>query len=297
LNISNNYFIGNIPLSLINKVHKVILIYNNGILDLNNYILDTGIYCNSNITYSNDNYDIYIKTLNGIDIKYINASFPLTNDIQQGYQIVNTISSNSITIKLSQNATKTTTSSDYSGNSNIKLGIISSTITGFPDPEYYQYNLKKTYYKVKKIKLVSTEIPNTQLLIKTNINDKLYWQILEDGDNIYNVKIPSGNYDAPSLTNAITSVINSTARIFSNILNKDLYYQKCIANVSIKPRYQKRGIFTKILDALMSLNSPENIYVENIFNPVIIPLLKRKGFNQIQNSSELICYFKPKTKL
>jgi hypothetical protein len=230
---SNNYFIGNIPLSLINKVHTVILIYNNGILDLNNYLLDTGIYCNANITYPNDNYDINVRTLNGIDIKYINSSFPLTNNIQQGYLIVNTVINNNITVILSQVATKTTTSSDYSGNSNIKLGIITSTITGFPNPEFYQYNLKKTYYKVKKIKLVSTEFPNTQLLIKTNINDTLYWQILEDGNNIYSVKIPSGNYDGPSLTNAITNAVNSIPRIFSSILNKDLYYQNCIANISI----------------------------------------------------------------
>jgi hypothetical protein len=72
--------------------------------------------------------------------------------------------------------------------------------------------LKKTYYNVKKIKLVSSEFPNTELLIKEvpdeQKNNSLYWQILDDGNHIYSVNINSGNYDSQSLQSELVDKIS-----------------------------------------------------------------------------------------
>jgi hypothetical protein len=125
------------------------------------------------------------------------------------------------------------------GNDNILIGIISSSNSGYADPDYYKFELKKTYYKVKKILLVSSEFPNSEMLIKnqpSNIkNNMLYWQIMDDGDYIYSINITPGNYDALSLQIELTKNISNVYRKYGSYLNINLYYEKCIPNININP--------------------------------------------------------------
>jgi hypothetical protein len=237
---SSGYFIGNIPLSRINTEHNVILIINSGVIDYNNYKVDIGIYSMSDVTYNKSYYNINILTYNGVHIKYINASYPITNNVQQGYQTVIESGTNYIKINMQVNASKSNDDSNIGiGNGNIEIGLITSEITGFPDPSSYTFELKKTYRNVKKIKLVSTEIPNTETLIKnapTNLkNNILYWQIQDDGNHIYSVTIESGNYDASSLRAELITKISNVYRQFGQYLNADLYYDKCIPSIIINP--------------------------------------------------------------
>ena len=223
--IKDNGFWGNIPISIINKVHNI------SIVDSDNYITDLTIYSNIDYQYSADIYYINILTYAGIHIKYLNASYPITNDVQQGYHTIVESNSDYIKIKLSSKATK---DEQIKFNSGVQLGIISSIINGYPNTDYYRYELKKTYNKVKKIRLVSTEIPNTETLIKKS-NCRLYWQILEDGDTKYSINITSGNYDPSSLEQEIISKVSNIDRVFGDYLDKKLYYNKCIPNVTINP--------------------------------------------------------------
>ena len=223
--IKDSGFWGNIPISIINKVHNIILV------DSNNYMANLTIYSNIDYQYSADIYYINILTYAGIHIKYLNASYPITNDVQQGYHTIIETNNDYIKIKLSSKATK---DEQIKFNSSIQLGIISSIINGYPNTDHYRYELKKIYNKVKKIRLVSTEIPNTETLIKTS-NCKLYWQILEDGDIKYSINITAGNYDPSSLEQEIISKVSNVDRVFGNYLDKKLYYNKCIPNITINP--------------------------------------------------------------
>lgn len=235
-NDSNDYFFGNVPLSLINGEHTVILIYNNGVQDYNNYLIDIGIYSDSDYTYNEDSFTIYVMTINGIHLKYINASYPITNEIQQGYHSVIETGINYVKIKLAYGASKSTT---LEGNENILIGIITTTTNGYAEPDYYAYDLKKTYYNVKKIKLVSTEFPNSELLIKNapsdQKNNSLYWQILDDGSNTYNININSGNYDADSLRIEIINQISQIKRVFGSYLQASQYSEYLIPQIIINP--------------------------------------------------------------
>ena len=223
--IKDSGFWGNIPISIINKVHNIILV------DSNNYMANLTIYSNIDYQYSADIYYINILTYAGIHIKYLNASYPITNDVQQGYHTIIETNNDYIKIKLSSKATK---DEQIKFNSSIQLGIISSIINGYPNTDHYRYELKKIYNKVKKIRLVSTEIPNTETLIKTS-NCKLYWQILEDGDIKYSINITAGNYDPSSLEQEIISKVSNVDRVFGDYLDKKLYYNKCIPNITINP--------------------------------------------------------------
>ena len=231
-----DYFFGNIPISIINNTHKVILIFSNGVIDYDNYLLDLNMFSDINYVYTEDSFSIDVLTLNGIDIKYINASYPITNNVLQGYHNVIESGYNYICVRLKETATTTI---NNVGNLNIMIGLISSTIDGYPDPEFYKFKLKKTYNKVRKIKLVSTEIPNTEMLIKSNPpnlkNNSFYWNILDDGDIIYQIELDPGNYTAESLAIELKSKIDSTPRILGDYLDSDAYYENCISEIILNP--------------------------------------------------------------
>ena len=235
---SNNYFLGNIPLSIINDEHEVILIIVNNLIDPNNYMINLNIISDNDYIYTENIFTIERLTLNGVHLKYINANYPINNNYQQGYHIIIETGYNHIKIKLSVKANEMDTDKKI-GNNNILIGYISSTINGYSDPDYYIFDLKKTYYKIRKLKLVSTEIPNTEMLIKnapsTLQNNYLYWQILDDGDYVYSIQITSGNYTAETLKNEMIDKISLVYRNFGSYLNKSLYSEKCIPKIIMNP--------------------------------------------------------------
>ena len=205
-----------------------------------------------------NNYYIDILTYNGIHIKYINASYPISTDIQQGYHIITETSTDYIKIKLSV-LTELLITPIIDINNDVLIGKIVKSITGYPDPEFYKIKFK-SYYNIKKIKLVSTEIPNTEMLIKSNTsfkNNSLYWQILEDGDYIYSISVSAGNYDAASLQTEIFNKISSVSRKFGSYLTSSLYNSKCIPIISINP---SNNLFTMQLMGNITLNSNIVIY-------------------------------------
>lgn len=78
----------------------------------------------------------------------------------------------------------------------------------FPRVNQFKTFLGKTYKNVKSIKLMTTEFPNTEGVIKTNINNKVYWRNEEDIDlglPIYDITIRPGSYTATSLTNELVN--------------------------------------------------------------------------------------------
>jgi hypothetical protein len=287
-------FFGNIPLAIINATHNIILIESNGVIDYNNYLIDLGIYSDNDFIYTESSYEIGILTYNGIHIKYINASYPIINNIQQGYHIIIETTNTSIKIKLPETATSTNTTSI--GNNDILIGFISSTINGYPDPDFYKFDLKKTYYKVKKVKLVSTEIPNTEMLIKnlpTNLkNNMLYWQIQDDGDSIYSINILSGNYDADSLKAELTDKINNVSRNFGSYLDKNLYSEKCKSVIILNPA---NNLFSLQITSNITLSKNITINNSKYLDPnkrinIIHPYhnLKAGDFIQISNAFNVI---------
>lgn len=263
INISNynptTEFIGNIPVDIINADHNVILIENSNIIDPNNYKIDLKMY--SNIDYNINIIQFYtltLLTLGGIDIKYINANYPITNDVQIGYHEIIESNSNTIKIMLQQKASNTLT--NVGGK--IIIGIIDKTITGFSDPSHYIFNLPRIFTKVEKIRLVSSEIPNSESLIKSQPSDLknnlLYWKILDDGNNLYSICLEDGNYNSTQLANKIIEKINNTERVFGSYLNNELYYTNCICNCII-------DIYTNIFSLIISgkITSNNNISINN----------------------------------
>ena len=255
---SNGIFIGNIPISSLNTINKIYLL--NPELDLdssNNYsnnwfwVKLVRPYFNNNlpiITYGVSNYNIKIiyRYSYGIANNAINAQFPISAYNINGYLIVKEVFTNYFTINININKsasfnynTNNNTQINFGG-SNINVSVLGEIIEGYPSPTSYKIQLDKIYNNAILIRLISSEFPNLNKVVysyenSTNFlsqshsqssnnptNNKLYWQNQDDGDNIYSVQIPQGNYNMDELINTIENKIIQVPRINNNLGNYNL---------------------------------------------------------------------------
>ena len=108
-NSNNNTSLGNISLSLINKIHLVYLISDNDNIGNDNYYyIKISTLSLSTVNDTTSNIKIIYQNLSGININKINANYPISINQINGYLVVRTIiSNNEFTIDLNDNATKT----------------------------------------------------------------------------------------------------------------------------------------------------------------------------------------------
>ena len=252
-NSQNNTMFDNIPINYINKIQSIY--FSNGTDTANgNYF-----YIKINILPINNNnsiVDTKLFSLNGIPINNINSNYPINiNQLQSSLTISNIISKDYYQVSLNVVATIGTTNSNGQpdntslqtlrnniglGGADIMISQIVDVIEGFPDSNNFKYNLGKNFKHVNKIRLLSSEVPSTEKIIKSypleKQNNLLYWQNVADGDTIYSINITPGNYSATDLANQIQTEIlkvpkNNTA---SNInTSKIIYLNDHFATVSI----------------------------------------------------------------
>jgi hypothetical protein len=82
-------------------------------------------------------------------------------------------------------------------------------------------NLKKSFNNVTNLQLISTEFPYIDIVIKKNINDKLYWKNIEDGNNIYNIVMDEGFYSSDTFLSKLQETMNKVPRYNYSILNQN----------------------------------------------------------------------------
>ena len=231
-NTRNYSFIDNIPVSILNRSHKVIFKKDvSGVIDPNFYFIEIPITPLNNYTDGINNIGNTVKikllNLNGIPLSFINADFPVNINQRFGFHVVqNVIDSNSYQIELDA---KASVSGDNLGGVNIIIGKIDGGINGYPNPNNYIIPLKKTFYNVIKIEMVTSEIPNSSFVIRSSgdrINNKIRWQNLEDGDFIYEANITRGNYTPDQLKEEIIKQIELVER--NNVLDSNIPSNKVI---------------------------------------------------------------------
>ena len=209
---NNKYKIGNIPISIINGIHKIYLtsdIINVASDDYYFIKLDTlTSLSTTTVTDTTSNIVIKFRNLNGLPLNVINANYPLTKDQLYGHHIVEKIlNTNSFRISVKDYTAKKTGSG---GGSNMYVSLITSIVEGFPNPNYYKIHLKSQILNVSRVRILNTNFPNNPKLIEKGINSKLYWEVLDNSGIIYNISIETGNYTALTLKSAIETKINET---------------------------------------------------------------------------------------
>jgi hypothetical protein len=166
----------------------------------------------NNLIALNQVFKISYLHISGIELGYLNANYPINNNNYQSYhEVTNIINSNvfeiQVFIKPYMNI--------IGGGTKVQVMKIINTITGYPNANNYVITLKKSFNNVTNIELVSTEFPYIDLIIKKDINDKLYWKHLNDGPYIYSVQIDEGSYNPSTLLLKIQNKINNVKRITS----------------------------------------------------------------------------------
>ena len=258
-------YLFSIPLNSINDYHIIYFnIDNSNTYDTNYYYINTK--CISLINYLST--DLYFKIeylhLYGIPINCINADYPITSNKNYGYHIVTSIIDNN-TFTIDCNYISCVTKFNC-GNNNVIINKIIDTLEGYPDNNSYTINLNKTFFNVKKIKLISSEFPNTEKVISNNYNNKLYWQLIGDGDYIYSIDITPGNYTVDTLKNEMISQIQNTKILHSNTFTSDSNYEYSSTFITRITINDISNIFTIIFYGQITIENPFKISQNNINN-------------------------------
>lgn len=88
-------------------------------------------------------------------------------------------------------------------------------------PSHYAVTLSRTFTNIKRISMVSSEIPNTEQLVRAippqRANNRIFWQNELDGNVIYVASVNPGNYDSQSFQAELQSQMNTVKRNGTNI--------------------------------------------------------------------------------
>ena len=217
---STNNFLNNVPINLLNKTHKIFLVRSNTeVPDRNRKYFYIQIPVSAELTnptfiVSSKGVSFVFQNIGNIHINEINADYPITyNNTQGELNITEIIDKDTIRISLKKECTRTILST---GGDNVTLIKILSTTSAYPYSNNYKFNLGINLSNVEYIKLVSTEIPNSDKIIRdfpeSRRNNKIFWQIAEDGDIIYDLDITPGNYGASCLAEEISMQWNKVTR-------------------------------------------------------------------------------------
>jgi hypothetical protein len=230
---SNLNMINNIPLNSILGIKKIKLlsdVYNNILINdlfkkYDNNKINKLLFIELPFQFNqtgdsyyiiNEIFKITFLNISGIDLGYINSNYPINSYNYQSSQIINrVIDKDNITIILKKIPYKNMNG----GGNKIQIMKILNSITSYPYTNEYTIKLNKNFTNITKIELISSEFPYVDLLIKENVNDKLYWKILEDGPYIYSITIDEGTYNSDTLVNKIKLNMNKTKRITYTVEN------------------------------------------------------------------------------
>ena len=288
----NLLFWKNIPLNLINQLHKVYIINTNDdvrlafdlpIIFYSENDSNKTLISNCTITYYN---------LGNYPINLINSNTPITTTNLNDYFIINNVGNNYIeliltnAISINQNIILDGiwTNNIFKTGKNIQIGKINGFVQGFINPNNFVINLDKSYSNICSIKIVSSEIPNVQQNITVlekdttpsvtdtnlkyiqNKNNKLYWQnILDNG--IYQIELEPGYYLYDELKNTIETKVSLVKR---NFLYNSIYlseYNSMVVEFDQDTNITKFNLFDiyNLPNCLDSLTQPDSTSNFNFF--------------------------------
>jgi len=175
--------------------------------------------------------EITFSNIGNIPVEYLNANYPINYNQYQGYHSITKVEDNYIYFNSKIKAFRT----ENSGGSKVNVSQILDSITGYPSSNNYTISLKNNFVNVCKIELISVSIPYIDNIIIQNGKNKnniLYWNQYDDGDKIYSIKVPEGDYTENTLKNKIEKLMNNVERVGSTL--KDPLYNLFELSLNIK---------------------------------------------------------------
>jgi hypothetical protein len=233
-------FLGSMPINVINTTHQVFLTLSDADISCKtqDIINSTGDpdYFKPNPNYffiilqfsmhnptdqppytlSDYNFRLTNLALAGVPLNQINAIYPINVGHLNGYHIIKNVTKDTYTIELASRAI-TNQATFKGGGKCIYVARIRNITVGYTNPNQYSIDLGDVLHNVISVRLVSSEIPNTEKAIRNSpvnrANNKIYWNDIDDGDYLYMIAIPPGNYSPSELAKAMSDAFYATPRI------------------------------------------------------------------------------------
>jgi len=225
-------YLGNIPINTINTSHNAIINLDQRTIDDSGLtgsfsdrsedyffiILPRRMRNPSNeapFTLRNYNFNLKFLSLSGIPLNKINAKYPVNPENVKGFHTIVSTFPNGYFID-----TNVVAVSDLlAGGNCIQIGKITKVNPGYPNPNSYTIDLGRVYHNIVNARLISTEIPNSEKMIRNEPeerkNNKIYWNNIDDGEHLYSIEVPNGNYSVAELVNVIQTLFSGTQRVTS----------------------------------------------------------------------------------
>lgn len=224
-------YIGNVPLTLINDVHKfkftkytdhIVIKFN---IPFNYHEVKQ--YQNSTIVRT---FNIIYFFYYNVPIYNLNATYPISSYAKKHYHVIKEVNNQGFYIDIDS-----VSENDLVFGDNVRIRKIKKYEKGYEDPNSYVLELTETYKNIVGVEMISSEFPNTNNTIfknksiKTNIiqgyndydkeitytqNNKLYWQNQNDGSYIYSVEIDPGKYSINNLIKEIEDKVYNTPKYY-----------------------------------------------------------------------------------
>jgi hypothetical protein len=214
--------LGNIPINLINGTHhihtslpKQEYVEHDDFFDYDPSYFFIILSKTLTESYKLDSYNfkITIRSIGGIPLNYINANYPINHNHLQGYHIIKNATKHGYCFELSIAAVQKA----KGGGSNVIVSKVLEVESGYPNPNNYIIDLQHTFSNVLFTRMVSSEFPNSERIIKDyppeRVNNKIYWNNIDDGDHLYSINVPSGNYGPKKLAKIMELMFNQVLRI------------------------------------------------------------------------------------
>lgn len=233
-------FLGSIPINVINTTHKLRLTLSDAditcstqsIIDSTgdpeyfipneNYFFVVLPFTMANQSSGNPyvlrdyNFRLLNLSVAGVPLNQINADYPINDRRTKGFHVIRSVSQNSYTVEVSNRAI-INMANFQGGGKCIFVSRIRSINVGYPNPNQYSIDLSETIHDIIAVRLVSSEIPNTEKAIRDfpeeRANNKIYWNDIDDGNFLYMIEIPPGNYSPAELSKAMADAFLATPRI------------------------------------------------------------------------------------
>jgi len=159
-------------------------------------------------------FKIKILALGGVPLNIVNADYPIDINHLQGFHTISRVSDTGYTVLLKQQALF---EENQVGGCNVQVGQISTIRDAYPNPNDYVIDLGDVFNNVIGARIVSSEFPNTRLVIRDfpieNTNNKIYWNNIDDGSELYSIEIEPGNYTPDELSAELEAKFFNTPRV------------------------------------------------------------------------------------
>lgn len=105
------------------------------------------------------------------------------------------------------------------GGSCIEVSKVKSVCPGYPNPNKYTISLGNVFNDVLSVRMISSEFPNVLQIVQQGCNDKMHWNNIDDGNKLYSITVPPGNYTADSLSQILSELVSKVPRADQNNYN------------------------------------------------------------------------------